>query len=95
MSLMLIVDTKVNNPEAYETYKARARPLVEQHGGRYLVRGGPHKVIEGSWNPTRLVVIEFPDQASFEGFYNSPEYQEVVKIRHANAESHMVAVESL
>ena len=95
MSVILIVNTNVKNPEAYEEYKALARPLVERNGGRYLVRGGPHEVIEGSWNPTRLVVIEFPDKQAFESFYNSPEYQEVMKIRHANADSDIVLVESM
>jgi uncharacterized protein (DUF1330 family) len=95
MSVIVIVNTNVKNPEAYEEYKAQARPLVEQNGGRYLVRGGPHEVIEGSWNPTRLVVIEFPDKEAFESFYNSPEYKEVMKIRHANADSDMVVAESM
>ena len=95
MSVFIIVNTDVKNPEAYEDYKAKARPLVEQNGGRYLVRGGPHEVIEGAWNPTRLVLIEFPDRQSFEGFYYSSEYQEVMKIRHANADADMVVVQGI
>lgn len=95
MSVFMIVNTEVKNPEAYEEYKAQARPLVERNGGRYLVRGGLHEVIEGSWNPTRLVVIEFPNKEAFERFYHSPEYKEVMKIRHANANSDIVVVESM
>ena len=95
MSVFMIVNTDAKNQEAYEEYKAQARPLVERNGGRYLVRGGPHEVIAGSWNPTRLVVIEFPDKEAFESFYNSPEYKEVMKIRHANADSDIVVVESM
>ena len=95
MSVFVIVNTDVKNPEAYEEYKALARPLVEQNGGRYLVRGGPHEVIEGSWNPTRLVLIEFPDKKSFERFYYSPEYKEAMKIRHANADADIVVVQGM
>ena len=95
MSFFVIVNTDVKNPEAYEEYKTLARPLVEQNGGRYLVRGGPHEIIEGSWNPTRLVLIEFPDKKSFERFYYSPEYKEVMKIRHANADADLVAVQGM
>jgi uncharacterized protein (DUF1330 family) len=32
MSVFVIVNTDVKNPEAYEEYKAKARPLVEQNG---------------------------------------------------------------
>ena len=33
MSAFIIVDTKINNPEAYEEYKALARPIAENMAG--------------------------------------------------------------
>ena len=36
----LVVDTLLDNPELYEQYKLKAKPLVEQYGGEYLARGG-------------------------------------------------------
>jgi uncharacterized protein (DUF1330 family) len=50
----------VKNPQAYEAYKQAAAVSIAQYGGRYLVRGGKHEVLEGAWRPTRLVVLEFP-----------------------------------
>ncbi|HKI97112.1 MAG TPA: DUF1330 domain-containing protein [bacterium] len=95
MPAYVIVDTKLKNPEPYEEYKAKAAPAVAKYGGRYLVRGGSHSVIEGAWNPTRVVVLEFPSRADFDKFYNSPEYQSVIGIRHANADTDMVVVEGV
>jgi uncharacterized protein (DUF1330 family) len=50
-------------------------PATEQrHGGRYLGRGGATKVLEGDWEPHRLVIIEFPDMAALMAWYNSPSF---------------------
>ena len=92
MAAYVIVNTNVHNPQAYEAYKARAKPLVEQYGGKYLARGGEHKVIEGKWNPTRIVLLEFPTVEAAERFFNSPEYAPVKAIRHANADTDAVIV---
>jgi len=32
MVAFLIVDTKIHDAEAYETYKAQARPIAEKYG---------------------------------------------------------------
>ena len=39
MAAYLVVDTLLDNPELYEQYKLKAKPLVEQYGGEYW-RGG-------------------------------------------------------
>ena len=41
MAAYILVDSKLTNPELYESYKLIARPLVESYGGEYLSRGGP------------------------------------------------------
>ena len=92
----MIVDTKIENAEDYEAYKAKARPLAEKYGGEYLVRGGELEVLEDDlWSPVRLVVIRFPDMASAKAFHASEEYQPVKAIRRANAKCTLVAVEGL
>ena len=40
MAAYMIVDTLLTDPEVYEEYKRRAKPLVEKAGGEYLARGG-------------------------------------------------------
>lgn len=96
MPAYLIVDTKIHNPDAYETYKAQARPIAEQYGGVYRARGGAMDVREGDlWTPTRLVIIEFPDAAAAQAFLDSPEYAPVAAIRHANATCTSVILEGV
>ena len=36
MSAYIIVDTRIKNPEAYEDYKAKARPIAENSAGYIL-----------------------------------------------------------
>ena len=96
MSAWLIVDTDVHDPEAYETYKARARPIIEKHGGEYVARGGALDVIEDDlWTPSRLVVVRFPDMAAARAFAEDPDYQPVREIRHGAARCTLAVVEGL
>ena len=45
------------------------------------MRGGGQAVsLEGA-PPKRIVVIEFPDKRAAEGFYRSPDYQEILPLR--------------
>ena len=94
MSAFLIVDTKINNPEAYETYKQLAKPIAEKYGGVYRVRGGAIDLRESElWSPTRIVVIEFPDAASARAFVDSDEYAPVKPLRQDNADCTLFIVE--
>ena len=95
MPAIMIVDTKLSDPEAYEEYKALAKPLAEKHGGRYLHRGG--RMVVGDtqlWEPTRMVLVEFPSVEDAEAFANSDEYAPVKALRHKYAQSTSVIVET-
>ena len=91
----VIVETNVTDPEQYQKYKEAAFATVHDHGGRYIVRGGELAVLEGEWNPTRLVVLEFPDLETAKRWYASEEYGEARKLREGAAKLHMVAVEGV
>ena len=92
----LVVDTDLIDPERYEQYKLRAKPLVEQYGGEYLARGGAMDLLEQDlWAPSRLVLIRFPDAQQARRFYDSPEYQAVLPISRESARRTAVILEGL
>ena len=96
MAAYLVVDTLLDNPELYEEYKRLARPLAERFGGEYLARGGEMTLKETDlWSPTRLVLVRFPDAQSANSFYDSPEYQDVLKISKQSARRTVVVLEGL
>lgn len=90
----LLVEAKLTDPVAYETYKQLAAPAIAQYGGRYLVRGGKSEVLEGPWTaPQRLVVVEFDSVARAKEFYDSPEYRAAREARAGAAEMNILVVE--
>ena len=46
MSAYLIYDFDVYFPDPYGEFMEQVKPLVEALGGKYLVRGGAHEVLE-------------------------------------------------
>jgi uncharacterized protein (DUF1330 family) len=76
MPAYVIADVKVSDPEKYKQYMALSPAAIEAAGGRFLVRGGAHDVFEGNWQPSRMVVVEFPDMVSARAFYDSARYRE-------------------
>jgi uncharacterized protein (DUF1330 family) len=95
MPAYVIVETDIHNPERYEQYKAASPAAVAAGGGRFVVRGGELAVLEGDWEPTRLVLLEFEDLDAVKRWYDSPEYQAAKKLREGAANLRMVAVQGV
>ena len=93
MAAYVIVDIEVTDPEAYEDCKRLAPSTVAQYGGRYLARGGTTEVLEGSWSPNRLVILEFASRAQAKRWVDSADYRPARALRQRSARSNMVVVE--
>ena len=81
MAAYLIVDLEVSDPEKIAEYRRAAGPTVVKHGGRLLVGNGAREVLEGSWTPKELIIIEFPSMQELKNWYNSPEYRPLIELR--------------
>jgi uncharacterized protein (DUF1330 family) len=95
MAAYLIVDVEVKDAKAYEPYRTGVGPIIQKHGGEYLVRGGQVEVVEGSWKPSRVVVLRFPDRKALDGFLHDPDYAPLKEIRQRSTRSDLVAVEGV
>lgn len=95
MAGYVIVDIEVTDPQGYEEYKRLAAPTVEAFGGRYIARGGKTDTLEGDWQPSRIVLLEFPSLDRAREWWHSQEYNSVKEIRYRTANSRMIAVEGL
>ena len=84
----------ISDPDAYKAYATRNDELLPQFGGRFLVRGGAAETVEGETH-ARHVILGFESYEGAKTFYNSPEYQENMKIRLANSKGDIVLVEGV
>ncbi|WP_298812168.1 DUF1330 domain-containing protein [uncultured Roseibium sp.] len=89
-----IARVDVHDAQNYPKYVETAKPAFERFGANFLARGGATNAIEGPGR-ARNVVIEFPSFQHAVDCYNSPEYQEAVKIRQQYADGEIVIVEGI
>jgi len=95
MLAYIIVEIEITDPVGYEQYKELAGPTVEKYGGKYIVRGGKTEVLEGNWQPRRIVVLEFESAERAKEWLNCEEYREPRKMRHRTAGTNMILVEGV
>jgi uncharacterized protein (DUF1330 family) len=95
MPAYVIVETDITDPQRYEQYKAASPAAVAAGGGRFVVRGGELAVLEGDWQPSRLVILEFADLAAAKRWYESEAYQQAKKLREGAAHLRVVAVQGV
>lgn len=93
MPAYIIADVYVTDATGYEPYRPLAAASIARFGGRFVVRGGNADLLEGTPEPARVVVIEFPDAETARRWYRSDEYQQALKIRQANSTARVILVE--
>ncbi len=94
MSVYFIANIKITNEAEYQKYIDGVEQVFSKFKGKYLVVDNSPKLLEGEWNYTRNVVIEFPDETEFESWYNSKEYQSILKHRLKGAICDTILVKS-
>jgi len=58
-AFLIIEVTEFHDEQTYAQYRGRVPSTLAADGGAYLVRGGRVEVLEGSWQPKRVVVVRF------------------------------------
>lgn len=91
----LFDNLEVRDPAKLEEYKSRVGPIVERHGGRYVVVGGRTEAVEGQWRPTYPVMLVFPSLEHAHRWYDSEEYRELKSLRLSAVRSNGVFMEGL
>ncbi len=95
MAAYLIADVEVRDPVEYAKYKAAVPALIRKHGGEYLARGGECLSFEGDWQPSRLVLLRFPNMEAIRAFLQDPEYGPWKELRQRIARGNFVGVEGV
>ena len=95
MSAYMLVDNRVLDQEDFNEYIEKIPQVVAAHGGRFLVRGGAIRVVEGDYTPERIVVIEFGSLEQANALASSPEYLELSVIRNRSTKTSTIIVDGV
>ena len=75
----VVVYHNVSNQEKLAAYAELAGPAMKSAGATFLARGIPYLVREEGV-ATRTVLIEWPSREAADAGYNSPDYQEAIRV---------------
>lgn len=95
MAAWLVVSAQIPDREAFLAcgYAQRSAQLLEEAGGKYVVRAPGAQVLEGRGSEGASVVIsEWPDRAAALAFWYSEAYQAAKALRAGLAEIDVVLV---
>jgi uncharacterized protein (DUF1330 family) len=95
MPAYVIAEIEINDPETYDEYKKLVPATIAQYGGKYLARGGATEVLEGNWNPKRVVILQFESMSRAKEWLNCAEYAPARSLRHKSAFTNMILLEGL
>lgn len=96
MAVYVTANLTITDSSWVEEYIPAVHALVAKHGGRYLAQDTAPTVVDGGGPaPSVAVILEFPDRASAEAWYNDPEYKPWLDARLAGANGQALMIEGL
>ncbi len=95
MAAYLIAQIDVTDLETFKKYQEEVPATITKYGGTYVVRGGEVIPMEGGWAPKRVVVLEFPNMITLKKWYESEDYQSIIKSRTDASDGKMIFVEGI
>ena len=95
MAAYILFEVDVKDAERYAKNRDLVQPTLDPFGGRFLVRGGNVETLEGSWNPQRLVIVEFPSFEKAKEWWGSEEYRPAKIVRQETCDTEMILVDGI
>jgi uncharacterized protein (DUF1330 family) len=97
-AVFMIAAVNVLEPEKMGPYMEACNPLFAEAGIELIAVGAAGctvQVLEGSWpHEGALMLYKGPSMDALTSFWNSPEYQDAIKLREGIVQSHFtVAIE--
>lgn len=92
MAVFVIAQLKIHDRGSYDRYQARFLDVFGRYQGRLLAADEKPRCIEGTWQHEKIVLMSFPDEAAFEAWSESDEYQQIAQDRKAGAQAVVLLV---
>ena len=87
-----VAHIKINDRSEYKKYTDQTDNIFTKFKGKYLAVDNQPKLLEGKWNYSRTVIIQFESEMDFNDWYYSDDYQGILKYRLNAAECDTVLV---
>lgn len=85
----------INDPDVYKAYEENFMAILGEHGGQLIGFAQPPEIIEGSFDATRAVLLEFDSREGFDAWYGSDAYQAIIKHRLASSEGTVILLNGI
>ena len=95
MPVYFVAQVDIHDQAGYDAYAKQAGASFEGVDTKILAVDDAPTVLEGKWHGPRTVMMEFPDEATFRKWYDSPAYQEAAKLRWAATDSNAVLLKGM
>jgi uncharacterized protein (DUF1330 family) len=95
MPAYVIAHIDVKDPARYAEYIKMSPISIQKFGGRFIARGGKAESLEGTWQPKRLVLLEFPSAEVARAWYASDDYAPAKALRQATSTGDLVLIEGV
>src|SRR5262245_18429044 len=89
-----VAEVAVLDAEGFKMYGSRVAEITARYGERYLVRRGNIDALEGEASK-RVVISAWKGMEEAHRWYTSPEYSQIIGIRHRTCKTRAFLVEGL
>lgn len=94
MNAFFVSRIRVKDPAKMKEYAQATGPTIAAHGGQLSIRGTMAKALLGEAEDHQITsVVTFPDLASVEAWFTSPEYVQHTALRDAAGDMQFIAYE--
>ena len=96
MSCFFVVDTYIDDNKSrgsQDKYIEEVVPIVENYGGKYIVRSEKITSLSPNRNPQRVIIISFPSREALTHCFESDEYKAIMNKRIESVDARGLIVE--
>jgi len=95
MKHYFVAQIKINDYDEYEKYLEHFDGIFSKFNGKYLAIDESPTLLEGRWDYTKSVLVEFNTREEFKAWYYSDDYQKILKYRLTAAKSDTILLKGI
>ena len=95
MSVYIIAQIAIHDRKEYSRYIDGFDEIFGKYKGMLISVDEEPIILEGEWPYTRTVLMSFPNETEARRWFESPEYQELARIRHDTSKANIVMIKRM